>query len=261
MGEIHTSVIAKRFLNQLNLDSGKNLFVKCKKFWPHYGEVVKNRKSCILDLVKNAITEKKIEQVIIFGAGYDALSLEISSWSKNCGIFEIDIANMDTKKNLIDSLDLSLSNSIRCITLDMFKLDRIVSTLIKHGWNKDIPSIVIFEGISYYLSRDILWKIIEKFNTATHYNRILLEYLVPNKKISKQRIPIAEYPFHLIAIESDLINITKYNLEEIMAHLNKHDGILLQHCDMKKMEKNRTLQNIIFKTKQDGWIEICEFLI
>lgn len=85
--------------------------------------------------------------------------------------------------------------------------------------------------------------------------------MVPNKKISKQRIPIAEYPFHLIAIEADLINITKYDLEEIMIRLKEQDGILLQHYDMKKMEKNRTSQNSIFKTKQDGWIEICEFLV
>ena len=261
MNEIHTSSAAKKFLGILNLDPGKYLFAKCNQFWPHYSEVMKNRKSCILDLTNNAIIKNKIEQIIIFGAGFDTLSLEISSRFRNCRIFEIDIANMNTKNNMISSIDSALTDYIKCITMDVSKINRIIPNLTKHGWSKDVPSLIIFEGISYYLSTDLLWMIIGKFKTITHSNKIILEYLLPNKKILNKRVPIAEYPFNLIISEADLINITKYDIDDIVIRMKKLDGILCEHYDMKKMEKDRTSKNIIFKTSRSGWIEVCEFLV
>ena len=261
MGEIHTSKIAKKFLDMLNLHSGKHLLTKSNQFWPHYSEVIKNRKSCILDLANNTILENKIEQVIIFGAGFDALSLEISSRFRNCKLFEIDIANMNTKSNLIDSIDSSLTDYIQCIAMDISNIHRIIPNLVKHGWNKDVSSLVIFKGISYYLSTDILWMIMGKFKTTNHSNEIILEYLLPNKKILNKHVPMAEYLFNLIAVEASLTNITKYDIDDIGIQVKKLDGIVHQHYDMKKMEQDRTSKNIIFKTSQSGWIEVCEFSV
>ncbi len=261
MGEIHTSPIAKKFLKKLNLDSGRALFEKCNQFWSHYSEVIKNRKSTICSVINAAITQNEATQVIIFGAGFDALSLEISSWSKNCKVFEIDVANMNLKKNLINNVDSSLADSIKCITMDISNPCDVQSNLTRHGWRKDLPSLILFEGISYYLKSSVLWKIIAGFTASTHSNRVIMEYFLPAEKISKQYTTIAEYPFSLIASESDLASITRYELKEIKTQIKKLDGVLLQHFTMQKMEKNRTLQNTIFQANQNGWIEICEFLV
>lgn len=260
-GEIHKSNIAKKFLSLLDLELGRDLLIKCTQFWPHYGEVAKNRKSCILNLAKNIISKDKITQIIIFGAGLDALSLEICSFSKRCKVFEIDIANMKTKNKLIRSTEPSLVDYIKCIGMDITRSKNIIKNLSKHGWNDNVPSLIIFEGISYYLSETTLWEIVENFKTKDHRNRMVLEYLLPHDKISKEWLQIAESPFNLIATNANLARITRYTINNIIRHVKKLNGHILQRYKMKQMEKDRTLQNTFFKTEQSGWIEICEISI
>ena len=259
-GEIHTSTFAQKFLDMLNLDSGKKILEQCKNFWPHYSEILKNRKSCILDLVKANILKNKIEQIVILGAGFDALSLEILSHAKNCKIFEIDIKNMDVKQNLIRRVHPSLVNSIDCITLDLSTPENMMPNLLMRGWRKNIPSLIIIEGLSYYLSKDQLRTIIGEFKTKNCDNHVILEYLLPADKISNKWVEIAEYPFMLISNDANLSFITRYSIDDILAYFTKSNSQLLCHYEMNKMEKERTSQNTLFD-KQTGWIEICEILV
>ena len=121
--------------------------------------MVKNRKSCILNLTCSTIANDGIEQVVVLGAGLDPLSLEIHARHAGCKIFEIDVANMDTKTAMLQSVSPSITDFIKCITLDLSNTDAIMSSLLKSGWNPDAPSLMILEGISYYLEADALWKV------------------------------------------------------------------------------------------------------
>ncbi len=259
-GEIHTSHFAQKFLSMLNLDSGREILEQCKKLWPHYPEILKNRKSCILDLTKNNILENKIEQIVILGAGLDALSLEICSHSKKYRVFEIDAKNMDVKRDLIRDVHLSLVDSISCIDLNLSESNKIIPNLIKHGWNKNMPSLIIIEGLSYYLSEDQLWRIIGEFKSENQNNHVVLEYLLPANRIPNEWLEIAEYPFNLISRDANLSSITRYDVEDIKIHLKKINAKLFTHYEMKAMEKERTFQNALFD-QQSGWIEICEILM
>ncbi len=260
-GRVHTSPLARRFLGMLNLDSGRWLHVKLARYWTHYDQIVKNRKSCILGLERLAAAEGGIEQVVIFGAGFDALSLEIHARQGRCRVFEIDIKNMDEKSSLMRSMDPSIADHIRCITTNMYSTDTIIPGLVEQGWRPDEPSTVIFEGISYYLPPYILWDVIGRFRTGTNTNQVIMEYLVPSEAIAKERNHIAQYPFDLIAADSGLIYITRYDVREITARVESLGGALVQHYDMMRMEKDRTSGNAIFKTRESGWIEVCRFAI
>lgn len=257
--EIHKSDIANKYLDLLDLESGKEHLDKCNEYWPHYSKVVKNRKSCILDLVKNTISQDKVEQVIILGAGFDTLSLEICSFSTKTRIFEIDIENMELKHNLINSV--FTNNSITCITGDLSDHSSLISNLVEHGWNKNMPSLIIIEGLSYYLSKDELYNILDVFKTNNQHNHVILEYLLPHDKISKKWQAIAEYPFNLISKRHNLDFITRYALSDIAEYLKTLDREILGHYTMTKIQKKNTTQNNIFDSENDGWIEICEFLI
>ena len=260
-GAVHSSHTAKKFLHALDLQSGKELLEKCNRFWPHYYTVIQNRKSCILELAKNTVLQNKVKQIIILGAGYDALSLEICSWSKSCKVFEIDAANMETKNTLIRSVDSSLADQIKCIALDIGKPNQITKSLGKHGWDKEMPSLIVIEGLSYYTSKSNLYDIVDKFKTTNQSNHIILEYLLPHDSIPKKWQAISQYPFDLIAKYCNLDYITRYDVYEITTHLKEMGGIISQHYTSSEMAKNQTLQNSIFGSGNNGWIEICKILI
>ncbi len=260
-GAVHSSHIAKKFLHALDLQSGKDLLEKCNRFWPYYSMVIQSRKSCIAKLAKNAVLQNKIKQIIILGAGYDALSLEICSWSKSCKVFEIDVANMETKNALIRSVNSSLTDQIKCITLDISKPDQITKSLDKHGWNKEMPSLIVIEGLSYYTSKSNLYDIVDKFKTTNQSNHIILEYLLYNDFIPKKWQAISQYPFNLIAKYCNLDCITRYHICEIATRLKEMGGTISQHYTSSEMAKNQTLQNSIFGSGNAGWIEICKIII
>lgn len=258
-GDIHTSSMSKKFLDMLNLESGEEVLKQCDCFWPHYSEILKNRKSCILGIAKNNVSIDSMNQMVVLGSGFDALSLEVYSHAQNCKIFEIDAKNMDTKQDLIKTVNPSASDAITCITLDLSDYTRVVPVLVAQGWDPNIPTLIIIEGLSYYLSKDALWGLIGEFKTQNQTNRIVLEYLLPPEMIPSTWSKIAAYPFDLIATGSRLPFISRYDIAEISSRLSDAGGKLVCRHSMRDMEKRRTLQNRLF-FEHDGWIEICEFL-
>lgn len=258
-GDIHTSSMSKKFLGMLNLESGEEVLKQCDCFWPHYPEILKNRKSCILGIAKNNVSIYSINQMVVLGSGFDALSLEVYSHAQNCKIFEIDAKNMDTKQDLINTV-ASANDAIACITLDLSDYTKVVSALVAQGWDPNIPSLIIIEGLSYYLSKEALWGLIGEFKTQNQANHIVLEYLLPPETIPSMWSKIAAYPFDLIAASSKLSFISRYDIAEISSRLSDAGGKLVCRHSMRDMEKKRTLQNKLF-FEHDGWIEICEFLI
>lgn len=258
--DMHKDRITKTYLSKLNLDDGKNLYEKSKMFWPYYDEVIKNRKHCIYNLVKNAIVDEGIKQVIIFGAGLDTLSLQIFSMQKNCTVFDLDITNMDIKEKIINSLDCNVKKYIKCIAANLQESD-ITSRLTKHGWSKEIPTLLIFEGISYYLPSEITWNIISSFKSASCRNKVIFEYLLPNKEIGKLALPIVNHVFHSITTHAKIDKITRYSSNEVALQIKKRDGKISSTHNLKTMEKDRISHNDIFQEDKNSWIEICQFYL
>ena len=262
-GVIHTSKMSKKFLSLLDLDSGRQLLSQCNEVWPHYDQVIKNRKKCILESVLESIIVKEISQVVIFGSGMDALSLEIVSCAKNVTVYEVDIAQMNLKENIIKQIDSTLNNSIKCIGSDITKTSKAIQEIKQNGWDCTKPSIIVFEGISYFLTEKNLWDLVSEFSTSNQANILLLEYLIPEEEISKDRVHIQDHVFGAIQmhVSSGKSQITRYNTNKIKLHLEKIHGEIIQHYTLKDMEKSRTGQNAHFQTSQSGWIEICQIKI
>ena len=61
---------------------------------------------------------------------------------------------------------------------DMKKPRNLSGVLKKNGWNCRMPSLLIMEGVSYYLDKKELLALINLFKKNGE-NHILLEYLLP----------------------------------------------------------------------------------
>lgn len=248
--------LSSKYLEFLNLDAAKDLHSKCNQVWPFYSEVIKNRKKCVRDLTLMGLNDENDLQVVILGAGWDTLFLDIISKNKSIKIFEIDFS-MDEKRKVIEKMDRTIFNSLTLISSDLKDPKVLLESLKKYGWDPKNPTIVVLEGISYYLSEKVLNSILKIFQTRNGKNRIILEYLVSHELISKKEAKVAKNIFDLIAKDTGLLQITRYNQNKIGKIIEDLNGSIVKIFTMKEMEMNRAGKNVFFKRTKNGWIEIC----
>jgi len=247
----YKSKIAKDYLNLLDLDGGKDLLNRCEKICPYYGEVIKNRKFGVFDLISKCLSERiNIKQVVIAGAGLDALGLEITEFYPQVSVFELDLENMKIKSGLLSKINDKLRPNLSFINVDLLDSSKVYSALIENGWIQSESTLLILEGISYYLPVKSIKKLIEDINP----DRTIFEFLKRNNEIDNIHAEIAEKVFDLISIFCNCPNIVRYDQNKIKDSL---DINILTEYEMNQLEKMRTGINRYFHSGKNGWIKVC----
>ena len=250
--DCYQSKCAKEYLSLLNLEIGMALYNECKKIWPHYNEVIKNRKFGVFNLIKKcANSENKCQQVIIAGAGFDALGIEIVEHFPQIRVFELDRENMKIKSRLITNINIETKKNISFIETDLSDVSSVCKNLHEYDWNPKKSTLLIFEGISYYLSSVT----IKSFVQAINPNWTIFEFLKLDKEIDISRIYIPKKVFGEIEKLCTLPNIEKYDYPKI-ENLFDDSDITVKYS-MKELEKMRTGENKFFSTENSGWINVC----
>lgn len=247
-----------RFINQMDLSSGDNLYRKCNSACEWYEEIILNRKSFIKYLIERELSTAKQEyQLVILAAGKSPLTIEILSKhsAKVHSILEVDIAGMEEKKNLYLELFPEFQGKLECINANIASPDilgMIVSLNI--GYRHDLPVIILMEGISYYLKKQELKDIIASFKKDKKCI-FIIEYLVPYHYVNRSRISISKDIFRIIHEDCGLDSINSYTKEELRSFFRENGGDLLASYSMADMEMARTGTKTYFKNISDGWIE------
>ncbi len=244
---------ARDYLNLLNLEEGKLLYDSCMEICPYYDEVIKNRKYGIFKLIEGYFNDHADNaQLVIAGAGFDALGLEVIEHFPQVKIFELDREKMHVKSKLVSQLNCNLENKINHIEADLLEPDLVKDKLIDHGWNPEQPTLLVFEGISYYLPVEGIKKLCENIKP----NRLIFEYLKEDELVSPEKLSIPSDIFGLIAKECELPKIGKFSydlLEKVFT------GLFIDvQLSMRTLEQQRTGINKFFPTESSGWIEICQ---
>lgn len=262
-GAIHTSDNARAYLKLLDLSPGMNLFSRCNRIWSHYGEVIKNRKWCMREILLRDLAAGESKQVVILGSGMDALSLEIASRGGGIKIYEVDAAAMEQKKKLIERANADPDNSIRCITADLRDGESVLNCMKAMGWNERESSILVLEGISYFLPEKSLWDLVSLFG-GCQKNRLLLEYLLVEDMISGDRSCIPRLVFGAIQdslAAGERLQISRYDECKIRDSLSRIGGGVIRRYEMREMEVGRTGGSMHFGLDKSWWIEICHAVL
>ena len=256
-GAVHTSKSARTYLESLNLNAGRELFQRCNDIWDHYDEVIKNRKHCILNVARQAVRQN-ITQMAILGAGYDALSLELLHHHGKLRIYEADSENMRHKEELVRHADAALGSRILCVEADLRDPAGLADALASRGWSRSMPSLVVLEGVSYYLKKEVLRGILGAFENNGQ-NCLLLEYLMPQHLIAEERAGIPAEIFGMIQGRYG-VPLSRYDAPDIAAMVGSA-GRVTRVFDLKEMEMERTGKNTHFASSESGWIQICKILV
>ncbi len=250
--EIYRSKAVKHYAEKLDLRKGNELYHRCNAIWPDYGSVIRYRKLFIAEVSESILKTGNVRQVVIPGAGFSMQGIELASRFPDVTVFELDIDNMQAKEKLTAGLPFATNSNLLCLIADIENPDRCETVLAEAGWKKNEPTLLIAEGISYYVSRRSVrrqWKMLAKGST------ILFEYLVPLSMVSLSRKYIPEKVFQeIISYCSSSASLTHWSEQKLK---NEPDVILERCCSLSDIERQFHPDRRLFPEREDGWIEIA----
>ncbi len=252
--ESYRSRQARRYLELLDLSAGIPLHERCSGIWPHYGEVIKNRKHCIMELMEQcASADGALRQVVVLGAGLAPLGIEWKVRHPSAVVFDLDRTNMELKQRLVSSLGEESLGGMSFIRVDLGAPRLVEERLVEHGYNRQEPTLLVLEGISYYLQPDIVRQLVLLFRHPGRRTRAIVEYLKPEWVILAERREIPGRVFGVIRDTCGHPRITRFTTADIASW----PGVeLLATRTMSDMERVRTGRNEHFPSDESGWIEL-----
>ena len=255
--EAYKSKLAQKYLENLDLSAGEELYSECNKIWEQYYEILRNRKYGVFNFLKSILNQSEDYQVIILAAGIAPLSLDIIEKFPNTKVFDTDIENMDVKRKLYEELHgKKITGNIHFLECDITDKEGFKKSLVQNGWDENKKSIVIAEGISYYLSEEELWNTFSLFKSKDQSNYIILESRLPHDKVAEDRKEIQEKVWDYLSKTLSLKYVTRYYDEKVKEYTDKLNGEVLMKYTMKDVEMMRHGKNEIFPEHNSGWIEI-----
>ena len=240
------------YLSRLDLAEGESLYQICSEICAFYGEVIINRKFGVFHLVKRWFSgDQENRQVLIAGAGLDALGIEVTERYPRAKVFEIDEENMGIKSEMVPMSKDMPEGTIRFAEANLIDSSDVYRSLAACGWDPTQPTLLIFEGVSYYLSPESTRQL---FRTLSP-DRVIFEFLKHDELVAAERAEISRKVFGKIAAICRLDTITRYSYDEINGIMNPLS--VTDKFSMKRLENMRTNANRFFPTEASGWIEVC----
>ena len=254
-GYYETKPLIGTYLRMLDLSAGRQLLERYNSICPWYSEVIINRKHFIQNTVEDLIgNDAKRTTIVNLGAGFSPLALELSPLlGKRTRFIEIDMSNMSHKHQLYSELVPDRCRFISCIESDIADTVCLIEDLKKEiGDPARTRLIVVMEGLTYYIGRPAMERVLESLSDLASDLSIVFEHLKPCSLISDERRFIPYRIFSHVRDYTSLDRMTTYSEDEIRAILGS--GFSCRYCDMDEMEMMRTGSCRYFPTPDSGWL-------
>lgn len=202
------------------LESADSITRGIKFCAPIYGTLV--ARTAFFDLkFQNAITDG-IRQIVLLGAGYDTRAYRFSSMLSNATVYELDIPTTQKRKlDILRDANIKIPPQVKYVRIN-FKNESIKETLLKSGFDPTLQTLVLWEGVTYYLTETVFRETLSELKSfITKGSSICFDYLT--KKWESGRIG-----------EPFLFWISP---EALCENLSSHDYKVIEHITPSDMEK------------------------
>jgi hypothetical protein len=262
--EVGTPSCVVDYLSMLDLSSGDLMKNQVEQHCPWYGEVIINRKYIIRNLVFEEILQSSSPvQVFIPAAGWSPLGLELIERFPNeiTRVIECDIAGMEEKQALYQSIVPEYVNRMVCVTADVSHSDIISSSCITESGNR---LVVIAEGITYFLSSEWTKNLIELSCRNAEQSTLIIEYLLPDMMISPKRRTIPKMVFDMVSACCNVPPPVVFSQQDLIDYacqipnMSDPKKFLCTSFNLKDIEEKRTGRNEWFQSDNSGWIQISK---
>ncbi|GAK53277.1 methyltransferase, putative [Candidatus Moduliflexus flocculans] len=168
------------------------------------------------------------------GAGYDSRPYRFHALLSTTKIFELDAKpTQEHKLACLRQQNIPIHQNISFIPMN-FETDDLITTLCRHGYDRQKQTLFIWEGVTFYLSQTTV--------------RRMLQVLRENSGVGSRVC----FDFQTIRDERDLIQTglvdetIKFGIpsENIARFINEHQYRIVEHVTADEMERRfLTLQN------------------
>ena len=134
------------------------LWLMIDRRFPGASATIVSRIRLIDDCLKNCIKDG-IEQLVILGAGYDARSYRFDELNDRV-VFEVDHPNTQKLKiKKVKDIFGILPRHVRYVPVD-FEKDELTTKLSGAGFNQNLKTLFLWEGVCKYLTPDAVSRIL-----------------------------------------------------------------------------------------------------
>jgi methyltransferase (TIGR00027 family) len=125
-----------------------------KRFFKNPGlyEYLISRTKFIDETFKNLTAN--IDQVLIFGAGFDSRAIRFKNELKNAKVFELDaLVTQQAKIDRFKGKNIEFTSNLKFVSLDFTK-ESLYQKLDEAGFQKNHTCLFLLEGLTYYLNQE-----------------------------------------------------------------------------------------------------------
>ena len=251
---IYQAPLTKDYLSRVDMSSGDAMY---KKFTTHIHLV--NRKFFIRKLLLDLLAKSPVPfQWVVIAAGVDPMPLEILSIvpEKIAHVFELDEAFMDEKKKLYKEVAPRLAGKISCITTDITSPHFMEELMIKYAYDPVVPTFLQMEGITYYITENVIQMILGEFTSPNKQNCLFADFLLPPSSLSEAGRRQSEQIFGTIRRDTGYATTAPYTIDDFRRFLSNVGGRVTDHKTTYDLEILRTGSHAETLTPQDGIIDI-----
>ncbi len=258
--DLYRTGSASAFVSRLDLSAAHRMREECDSVCPWYPEVMMNRKWFIRHCASAFVGNWEAPgQVLILASGKSPLALELLETfpDRITSVIETDIAGMDEKQRIYHELASNAAKKIRCVRADLYDPEGTRNAVAGTGmFDSERPTLIIFEGISYYIPRAAVSAVLSRFASGSRQNAVILDSLLPCRLVREDRSYISRGIWGIIHRDCNFTNTITYSPGEMEEMLAFAGCDRVRHHAMDEMERLRTGTNRYFLTGGDGWIRI-----
>jgi O-methyltransferase involved in polyketide biosynthesis len=244
---------AQDYFESLNLSEGNSLlnrFSELEKYM--HTQSVTNRKYFVRKTIIEFLEGKEEGQVIILAAGIAPLSVEIATLFPGSVLFDVDKYSMPDKKNHLKNI----CHNIKFIEADITDIDFLKTVLIKNGWNPGKHSILVMEGITYYLLENDLKNIFRFF--ADNNASLVADFELKPEYINEKNRRFGVDVFRKISESVGLDFVNFYEPYYFMKLVQECGFENPEKFNMREIQIERAGKKDPFDFEDSGWIALVK---
>lgn len=247
--DIWKSQNAIDYFNRLDLSSGDTLLslFDVTEHYMHF-QAVSNRKYFVRKCAVEFLEKNKDGQVVILAAGIAPLSVELASLYPESIVFDIDKYLMKDKEKFLNGV----CPNIKFIECDITNIDVLHESLVQNEWNNVRPTILIMEGIIYYLQQIDLINILKFF--APGNSAFACDFGVTPELIDERNRIFGTEVFRKIKDSVGLNIVNFYDPDYFLKLLSANGYKLPIRYTMKDIQIERTGKPEPFDFENPEWI-------
>lgn len=178
-----------------------------------------------------------IQQVLIFGAGFDSRAIRFRKELHNTKLFELDAPmTQQNKINTFKEKNIDLPANLNFISID-FNKESLIEKLDSFGFKRDMRSLFVLEGITMYLTEESAES---TFNTISQYagsgSIIVFDYVYASVINRKNSYDDEEKLYEFVEKKGEKFTFG-FEKTSLINFLKKHDLELLDEYDSDKLQE------------------------